>query len=359
MAADLRQGGDGMPGGESRGTLFGVRDAWWYIPSVPGQAAGLPTQGTTAWRAPNPPHGAVLTVYLPEMRPTPGEARRERERELARAGEDVPFPGFDALRQEPLASETRVMLEISEPDGEVVRRLPVPAREGLHRIAWDMRRPATDAVQLGGGGGFRPPWASDPQGPLVAPGRYAARLVQVGPEGANRIGGEQGFELVPLETLPGDPDFVAAAAFQAEVAEWSRRLDAVGGALGEMAERLRYMRAALERTSGADPALSLRFDALERELAEVRMTLYGDPARSRLSEFNAPGVAGRLGAASAALGTRLEPTATQRENLALAAEALPTVEARVQALRTGELTALEEALADAGAPWIPGQRVGG
>jgi hypothetical protein len=35
------------------------------------------------------------------------------------------------------------------------------------------------------------------------------------------------------------------------------------------------------------------------------------------------------------------------------------VEDRVRDVREGELAALERALAEAGAPWIPGQRVGG
>jgi hypothetical protein len=222
-----------------------------------------------------------------------------------------------------------------------------------------MRRPATDAVELGGGGGFRPPWASDPQGPLVAPGEYAARLLQVGPEDVTPMGEAQSFELVALQTLPGEPDYVAAAGFNVEVAELGHRLEAVGGVLGEMGERLRYMRVALERAPEADPALALRFDVVERELADIRMTLYGDPARSRLSEFGEPGVAGRLGAAAGAGSTRLEPTATQRESLELAAAALPEVEDRVRDVREGELAALERALAEAGAPWIPGQRVGG
>jgi len=87
MAADLRSGGDGIPGDGA--ALFSVRDAWWYIPSLPGQARGLPSQGSSAWRAPNPPVGPVFTVYFDAVELSPREARRDRERELAAAERDV------------------------------------------------------------------------------------------------------------------------------------------------------------------------------------------------------------------------------------------------------------------------------
>ena len=50
--------------GAGESTLFPARDAWWYIPSVPAQAPGRPTQGSTAYVADNPPFGAVLTYFL-------------------------------------------------------------------------------------------------------------------------------------------------------------------------------------------------------------------------------------------------------------------------------------------------------
>jgi hypothetical protein len=220
-----------------------------------------------------------------------------------------------------------------------------------------MRTAAPDAIDLSTPA-FKPPWVSDPEGALVAPGRYQARLVQVGPEAVKTVGGPRAFRLVPVEDLPEGTDLMAGAAFRAEVNDLLRRLDAVGGVLDEMAERVRYMRAALEQAPAADAGLHLRMDALAADVAGVRETLSGNPARRRLSEFTVPGVAGRLYAAAGALSTRMAPTATQRESLAAGRSGLADVEARTASLRGEALAALEQALAEAGAPWIPGQRVG-
>ena len=66
----------GALGGQ--GSLFPVRDAWWYIPNAPGQAEGLPTQGSTVYIAENPPFGAVFTYYLKDELKT-AKGRRQAD----------------------------------------------------------------------------------------------------------------------------------------------------------------------------------------------------------------------------------------------------------------------------------------
>lgn len=356
MAADLRSGGDGLPG-DGPATLFPTRDAWWYLPSRPGQARGQPSQGSDAWRAPNPQPGAVFTVHLDEVKQSARDDRRDAEREIAARGDDVPFPGWETLAAEPHASEPRYFLEIAGADGAIIRRMSVAAESGTQRIAWDMRGAAPDAIDLEVPG-FRPPWLSDPQGPLAAPGRYTARLLEVSSSGVTPLGQPQSFSLVTLENMSAGSDPDAAAAFQAEVTRLQRRLAAVDGSLEDFEARLPYLRAALDAAPGADPNLYLRVDAAGAELAALRESLRGNAARRRLSEFTVHGVADRISFAATALNSRMPPTIQQRESARLGAEGLTGVEARTAALRDDTLGSLEAALQAAGAPWVPGQDVG-
>ncbi|MEM9385612.1 MAG: glycosyl hydrolase [Pseudomonadota bacterium] len=356
VAADLRQGGDGIPG-EGSGALFPVRDAWWFLPAQPGQAIGLPTQGSSAWRTPNPPHGAVFNVFLAEVPLPAKKARREREQALARNDADIPFPGFDALRDESLAGETRYVIAISSQDGTPLRRLSVPAKEGLHRIAWNMRTAPGEAIDLSPPG-FSPPWFRDPEGALVGPGSYRAQLIEIGAAGVRALGEAQPFALRKLDNLPEDADPAATVAFRLELLDLSRRLDAASGALKEIGDRLPYLRAALARAASADVALYRAIDDVHRTVAGIQETLRGNPARAKLNEADRPGVASRLYAAGGALATRMAPTATQRQSMSLARIGLEDVEARIARVRSGPLAAVEEALREAGAPWTPGQRVG-
>jgi len=356
MAASLRQNGEALA--EADATLFGLRDAWSYIPATTGQAPGLPEEGSGSWRAPNPPHGAVFTLHINEVPKTAKEARRERERDLAAGGADVSFPGWETLVEERRPGESRHYLDILNSAGDTVRRLPVPATTGTHRVAWDMRGAPPDAVSIDTGG-FRPPWWGEPQGALQPPGSYQARLMRVGPDGVTTLGSPQAFSLRAVDNLPSGARMEAASAFQEAYVQAARRLDAVTGTLKLMEKRVRYLRKAINETPAADLGLHRRMDAFEAQLGDLRTTLDGNPAQRAMSEWTEPGVAGRIRAARGVMETRMAPTQTERENLRLGSDALTAVEEQVTDLRDGELAAIERTLAEAGAPWTPGQRPGG
>lgn len=106
---------------------------------------GRSSLGDTYFRAPNPPDGAYLDIYL-----------------------------------SPTASGAAT-LEILNAAGERVRRLEAPGGNGLTRVVWDLRGdPAPDAAagRRGGGGGGGA--GAPARGALVAPGTYEARLSVAG-----------------------------------------------------------------------------------------------------------------------------------------------------------------------------------
>jgi photosystem II stability/assembly factor-like uncharacterized protein len=341
----------------SDGALFPVRDAWWYIPSVPMQAPGKPTLGSTDYAASNPPFGATFTYYLPDGPTMMRSTRQTTERELREAGKDVPFPGYDRLREEARESAPLALLIVRDAQGEAVRLVRGSAESGLHRVSWDLRRPAPDPVSFSTPG-FTPPWAGSSQGPLVAPGRYRVELVLVTRDGVKSVSTPQEFEVKPVPTAPAGTDFVAVAVFQREVSDLMRRVAGASSKLGEARNRVRYMRAALVETPGADPALFGRLDALGRVLDTLSLRLNGDPVRGRLSEASVPSIRGRVGQVMGGhWETRQTPTATQRRSIEIARTDFLPLAAELSSLVERELTQLEADLEAAGAPWTPGRRV--
>ena len=155
--------------------LFPVRDAWWYVPNTPLQAAGQPTPGTTSFVAPNPDFGATFTYWLAEVPETMRGERRREERAGRERGEDIAFPGYERLAAEAQESGPRVAMLVRDAAGDPVRRVMGPARRGLHRVTWDLRRPAPDPVNLTTPG-FTPPWAGPSRGPLAPPGDYTVEM---------------------------------------------------------------------------------------------------------------------------------------------------------------------------------------
>ncbi|NNK38366.1 MAG: glycosyl hydrolase, partial [Xanthomonadales bacterium] len=152
--------------------LFQPRASWLFHPDSRRGWGGKGDFGTGRYAAENPPHGAVFGYFLPEGLKTLREQRLETEKERAAEGEDNFYPSWERLRKEDREEAPTVTLTIRDVDGNVVRRIDGPADEGFHRVAWDMRYPAPDPIDLNPPGSLAP-WESSPQGPLVLPGTYS------------------------------------------------------------------------------------------------------------------------------------------------------------------------------------------
>jgi hypothetical protein len=116
-----------------------------------------------------------------------------------------------------------VLLTVSDAEGRPVRRVVGPAKTGIHRVAWDLRRPPPDPVDLEVPE-FRPPWASSPQGPFAPPGTYRVEMALLSAAGFEPLGEPQQFEVKPV---PGsglsDSEYHEATAFQEATGELARR----------------------------------------------------------------------------------------------------------------------------------------
>jgi hypothetical protein len=180
--------------------LYALRDAYLFnlIGQAPAGAAGLGTMAGN-WTTANPPYGAVFTFSLRN---------------------DVP-------------ADAKLVMTITDESGKQIRRFDVAKGTGLRRVAWNLRADPPVAAGRGqrgdaGGAGAAgaagreggaanpagargddqaaappPPQAGggrgQPQGALVAPGRYRAQLGrQVGAD-VTPLGAPQSFTVVTAE----------------------------------------------------------------------------------------------------------------------------------------------------------------
>jgi len=154
--------------------LFPLRDAYLFNPVglAPAGTAGLgPMAGN--WTTPNPPFGAVLTYHI----------------------------------RQALPADAKVVVTITDDNGRQVRRMIVDKEAGLRRVAWNLRAdpqaPSANAPQGGrggggfGGGGFGGR-GGQPQGPLVAPGRYRATLGKQVGDTVTPLGPSQSFTVLQI-----------------------------------------------------------------------------------------------------------------------------------------------------------------
>lgn len=336
-------------------TLFSVRDAWWYIPSVPMQAKGKPSQGTTSFAAENPPFGAVFTYYLSDVPETAKTERKNSEKALREKNANIPFPGWEQLFEESKEDEPQILLLVSDEKGNPVRWIKGSAKKGMHRANWDLRLPAPDPISLSQPA-FKPPWAGDPEGPLAAPGNYNVALF-VAHNGMLKAQGEpQKFTVKPVPSIATNTDFKTIAEFQAKTREMLRQISSAGRTMGEASNRIRHMKAALLETPKATQKLFADLNQLEQQLAELRKRLYGDPVRQRLNENAAPSIQSRVGhVAYGHWETTQNPTETFKRNIEIAEADFSKFRVDLSAYNK-VLEAYETALEKAGAPYTPGRK---
>ena len=336
--------------------LFSVRDAWWYVPSVPMQAKGMPGQGTTSYRAENPPFGALFTYYITDVPETGKASRKKSEKKLREKKMSIPFPGWEKLRQEENEDDPIVLLLVSDADGNPVRWIEGSAKKGLHRVNWDLKLPAPDPIDLTEPG-FKPPWAGDAQGPLAAPGKYSVQLFVTQEGNFVPQGSAQEFQVKPVPNSVEGTDFKAVAQFQKLTNDLLRQLSSANKKLGEASDRLRHMKAALPETPKAELSLFNRLNQLEKELYRLQRQLNGDLVRQKFNESTKPSIRSRIG--NVAYGhweTRQNPTETQKQNIEIGQRDFEKFKGELaDYLQTFET--FETDLEQAGAPYTPGRRL--
>jgi photosystem II stability/assembly factor-like uncharacterized protein len=338
--------------------IFAVKDAWMFIESMPLGLRGKAFQGASYYTAPNPEVGAVFTFYLKEELKTRKQRRQAREAELRKKGEPVPYPTPEEMRAEDAEEAPYLMLTVTDADGQVVRRLKSAAKAGTHRLAWDFRYPSTAPVSLQAQSDDDP--FSDPdRGYLALPGTYRVSLAKVVDGQATELAGPQPFNIRLLNnaTLPA-ADRQAVVAFQRKVSELRRLMAAAGSTHAQMAERVKYLKAAVMQAPGASAEWLQELNRLESQLQEWQRALYGDGSLARREFETLPGMVGRVETIVYGLwNTTTAPTATQQQDYDLAAKAFEPVLEGIKRMAEQDLPALEAKFEQAGAPWTPGRKL--
>ncbi|MGB0513718.1 MAG: hypothetical protein ACPGJE_02625, partial [Wenzhouxiangellaceae bacterium] len=335
-------------------TLFPIRDPWLYVEDDVWGFGPKGFQGETYYVADNPPFGAVFTYYLRDGYKSLRDERREAERERLKSGVDNPYPSWDELRRERREDGPAVVFEISDSEGKVIRRISGPHAKGLHRVAWDLRHPAPDPVNLNPPG-FRAPWDSDPQGVLVAPGTYRVQLFKRVRGELEALNEPLAFEVKRLDRGQFRPDsFDAHEQAMLAASDLTRAVLGAARALGELDSRAAHLNVALRDTPESTEPQRQRLMAIETRLDDIGMLLNGDSIRAGASEPRPMALSRRVSLFSMAHWNALAAiTGNQQRSLDIARDQFDEVQSEM-AQAAEDLAALERELRGI-APWTPGR----
>jgi photosystem II stability/assembly factor-like uncharacterized protein len=335
--------------------LFGVRDAWLYVPDNRRGWGGKGDWGVGRYTADNPPYGAVFAYYLPEDLQSLKDQRHEAEKERAKEGGDNPYPSWDQLRREDREEAPSVTLTVRDASGSVVKRIDGPAGKGFHRVAWDMRYPAPDPINLTPKKDYAP-WEGTPQGPMALPGNYSVTLSKRVQGELVEIASAQSFALKPLFTggLVTD-NRQALLDFQMQSNDLYRAIAGANRARDEIQGRIDHLlKAAVDTPSSSEShAQSLRM--LNTRMQDLKVRLSGDSTISSRAEAVPMSITGRINTiVGGHWDSQSAVTDNYRDSYAIADQQFRDALVELKAIAT-DLTAVEAALQAEGAPWTPGR----
>jgi photosystem II stability/assembly factor-like uncharacterized protein len=182
--------------------FFDVPDAQSYTTR---QKEGARFAGDAEFRAENEPYGALLTYSLnfadlPHPIEEKERARKEAERTAAQKplvselgvpaveaedipkGPEPPKKPDDAQKKKEEDKATDVQIEVSDASGKVIRRFKAPAKLGVNRASWDLRRDAFKQPPTGA-----PGEEARDGGAEVPPGTYSIALKIRGQEAKQTV----------------------------------------------------------------------------------------------------------------------------------------------------------------------------
>ena len=108
-------------------TLYPVRDAVLYVPTLQYGMPGKGFQGEMLYSGQNPPYGAMLTYYLEEGIKTLKQKRVDAEKAAEKTARPIRYPTPDELRAEAEEEPPAVLLTVSNSGGTPIRVMTISA----------------------------------------------------------------------------------------------------------------------------------------------------------------------------------------------------------------------------------------
>ena len=193
-------------------------------------------------------------------------------------------------------------------------------------------------------------------GPLAIPGRYQATLMKRQNGVASALGQPVDFTLKSMANSPEisqQPEQVLA--FKQELAELQRATNGTNRLVGEMDNRIKHMRKAIDLTPASDENMAQELRAINSRLADLKVKLRGDATVASRQEATPWSISQRVGSLYGGLiesqadipGNYRESLKIAKTEFAMALKELRMIEA--------DLQAVEDEAERIGAPWTPGR----
>jgi hypothetical protein len=145
-------------------------------------------------------------------------------------------------------------------------------------------------------------------------------------------------------------------AFQKDLAKLQADMAIARNLWSDANNKMRYIKAAIKRAEQPIGNMMTEVMAIEKQLEEVQLAMYGDPIKRRLDIAQPLSPASRLGSIGYEQKySTATPTKTHRDSYAIAKDQIYAIKSKMEAIYNNDVKALEKKLIASGAPYTPGR----
>jgi len=301
---------------DKRFHIFDVKKQLMFHTTNPLGYKGKNAQGESFYTAKNPPVGSVITYYFSDTLKTAQEIRKTKEK----ATTDDRYPSKEQIKKEALEEKAFLLFVIKDEAGDEVQKIKTDAKVGINKIVWNFRYAPTGPIKLKTKKVGR--YGSADVGQLALPGKYTVTAYLSNNGKIEKLGGPKEFEIELLnnQTLPA-ADKKVLLTFQKEVAELRRSVDGSEKLFGELKNKLKYIKVAIQTTPNVDLKLLAKVKDLETKMNKTSIELWGDGNISKHEYEVYPGLSERIGVVIYGIwNSTSAPTTTAKNNIKIAKE---------------------------------------
>lgn len=336
--------------------IYPIRTALQWEKSSPLGLPGKSFQGDNFFTATNLGPEAIIDYYYNSSYKSLKSERQKKEKKLIKEGADTPYPTYDELKAEVNQPKEELVFTIKDASGKVVKKEFKSAKKGFQRFHWNLRYTLQNPISLSKPS-FYNPFSGSPVGTLVNPGTYTIEMALLKGDELTSLTNPISFEVKALKNVEMPAENRAEkVAFQKDLGKLQADLSITRNLMSDARNKLKYIKVAFKKAEQPMGNLMKEVKAIENELKEVQLALYGDPIKRRLDMDQPLSPASRLGSIGYEQKySTATPTKTHRDNYAIAkAEILP-LKTKVETIYNIKIKALEKKLINLGAPYTPGR----
>lgn len=320
----------------AKAQVYDVKPGLLFHEAHPGGYGPPGFKGHSYYMADNPPIGATITYHIAEAPKSLKATRKAWEKD----NEDkMTYPTHLEMRAEAREKDSYVIMQISDMQGNALRRINKPYSKGTQRVTWDGKTSRLDAPQYGAR--------------FVAEGDYQVQLIGYHQGAFDTLTAPKTFAVKHLNPEPAAVS-ESLRAFQDEINVANHRFDRFTMTY----DRVKDQVGKLEKALKAMPNGSLKdlqaLEALENQLLDIGIEIHGDQLKAKYEFETLPGLQSRLSTATwGCLYIQSEPTSTMREQLDIVMKRLPVLEAELKAIQDA-VNEMAADMIDAGGPYLEG-----